>query len=253
MSSANGAGLPDITLVELERLIKMLGLLGSAHDGEVLAAARFVVRWLDEKSTSWEALLVPEEEPGVVSVGTLGGEAAARVAAEAEIKAKLDTAYRNGVRDGLARMAAQVKAQAGMGQASPNPYASPGAQQGAGLSSAATGLGAAWSGLGASWQQTTGSAQQPAQQAPGGPGGGAHAGHAGSTGGPLQLNPYPTGTWKWVAWELLERGKQGIPGVFRGSREESFVSDVLGRGFASLTTAQDAWLRDIAGRSGMSW
>lgn len=255
MSGANGNALPDITLVELERLIKMLGLLGSAHDGEVLAAARFVVRWLDEKSTSWEALLVPEEEAGVVSVGTLGGEAAARTAAEAaraaEIKRRIDTAFKDGFAQGIQRMAAQVKAQgqmaAGMGAA--------GGQSSAGLGGFATypqgtgasGLGSPWSGPGASWQQTTGSAQQPAQQAPQG----SHAG--GASPGPLQLNPYPTGTWKWVAWELLDRGAKGIPGVFRGSREEGFVADVLGRGFPNLTQAQEVWLRDIAGRSGLAW
>lgn len=60
-------------------------------------------------------------------------------------------------------------------------------------------------------------------------------------------------TWQAVAQELLTRHAQGIPGVLRGTREQQFLADILTRGFNALTTAQEQWLRDIAGRCGMSW
>jgi hypothetical protein len=56
-----------ISLAELGRLLKILGLLGSSHDGEVLAAARKASEWVRDHSTSWEALLVPPDLPNPVS------------------------------------------------------------------------------------------------------------------------------------------------------------------------------------------
>lgn len=50
------------------RLIKLLGMLGSSHEGEVLAAARHACRLLQEHGMTWESLLVaslfPPQPPG---------------------------------------------------------------------------------------------------------------------------------------------------------------------------------------------
>lgn len=59
-----------ISLDELGKLIRILGLLGSEHAGERAAAALKAVEWLQKAGTSWEALLVPPPLlPAVVSVG----------------------------------------------------------------------------------------------------------------------------------------------------------------------------------------
>lgn len=219
MSGANTSpAAPDITLDELERLIRLLGMLGSLHDGEVVAAARFAVRWLAEKGTDWRSLLTPPEEMPVVGVGVadearvLRDEIARlrREMAQAEVREK--AAYRKGVGDGLKTMAAQVKAQAQPSLAA---------------------LGQQWASMAAQPQAplSAGAAQATPVNAPG-------------------VNPWPAGGWQHVAWELLE---STVPGIFRGAREREFVSDVLGRGFPRLTSAQETWLRDIAGRAGMSW
>lgn len=212
---------PDaITLDELERLIRILGMLGSGHDGEALNAARLAVRWLANAGTDWRSLLTPPEEMPVVGVGVadearvLRDEIARLRREMAQAESREKSAYRKGVGDGLKTMAAQVKAQA-----------------------AAT----AQPGFGSSWTPSGGGVAAPPVQPP------AAGPAANSAPG---VNPWPAGGWQHVAWELLE---STVPGIFRGTREREFVSDVLGRGFPRLTSAQETWLRDIAGRAGMSW
>lgn len=51
--------------LDRRRLVKVLGMLGSRHDGEVLAAARLAQHMLGQSKTSWGDLLgvKPGEEP----------------------------------------------------------------------------------------------------------------------------------------------------------------------------------------------
>jgi hypothetical protein len=51
--------------LDRRRLVKVLGMLGSRHDGEVLAAARLAQHMLGQSKTSWGELLgvKPGEEP----------------------------------------------------------------------------------------------------------------------------------------------------------------------------------------------
>jgi len=56
-------------------------------------------------------------------------------------------------------------------------------------------------------------------------------------------------SWQAVAQEILDQHQNCL----RGSRELDFVSSLLARGWASLTPAQENWLRDIAARAGLSW
>ena len=209
MSAAN----EEITLTELERLIKLLGLLASTHDGEVLAAARHAVRWVAEKGTDWQTLLTPEPLPLPVA-----GVAAPRdpdVLAQAA-EADRVQAFKNGYQAGMADMARQLRAQAVM------------------ATGPAAGQGRAYSGFTVS--------PGPAQ------GAGAQGPVAGSAG---PARAYPASSWQAVAMELLAR-HASVPGVLR-SREEAFVQDILQRGFPNLTQAQEDWLRAIAARSGMLW
>ena len=205
---------PDITLGELGRLIRILGMLGSAADSEVLAAARFAQKWLVEHATSWPALLVPPAAPGVLSVAVGPAQPEATAAA-------LDAAWQDGYAKGLAS----------------------GAQQGAaGLAA----QGAAWQN--ATWQGAAQrqAAQQAAQSA---------VRQAAAQSAPTQATqaaPHPVGSWQAIAWELLQRQLMGIPGVLR-PKEAQFCQDILARGFHTLTPPQEAWLRDIAGRSAISW
>lgn len=231
MSSTNNSpSNSDITLDELGRLIRMLGMLGSDHEGEVLAAARFAVKWVREKGTDWETLLTPEPEQGVTGVATVQDQHRT----EDDLKAAFDKGFRAGTQ----AMAAQVKAQAAYtaqlnaqaAAAQQTPYA---ANQGLAGRPGTT----IHNSPPPSWQAAPSNATQPAWTIPG------------------ATNPHAATapSWQYVAWALLARDAQGIPGVFRGSREQTFVADLLTRGWPNLTPAQDNWLRDIAGRSGMTW
>lgn len=223
MSGSNA--LPEITLDELERLIRILGMLGSSSDGEVIAAARFAVRWVAEKGTDWRTLLSPPEEAlpvtGVVAIAD-PDEAKTREAAA------YDRGYREGIANGMQAMAAQVKAQANLqtGGLAGGPLHPIHPSWAAAAAQAATGH--------SPFTQPVRPAQ-PAQ----GPVRGSGAVSWGTS-------------WQAVCKQLLDRA-QSIPGVFRGSREQTFVTDLLARGYPTLTPAQDKWLRDIAGRNSMSW
>lgn len=228
MSGSNGLA---ISLDELERLIRLLGMLGSDFDAEVLAAARQAQRWVLEKRTDWRTLLTPDPEAGVTSVTAAADPEALEAARIRDRAQAFDLGYQEGLKQGLAKAMAQVKAQA---QA---------AQYGSVPSSAWTN--AARMGLGA--------AQKPASGS--GAAGGCPAGPVGQ--GPVRPpaappGGYPPSSWQAVCQELLDRDDAGVPGVLR-SRERQFVSDVLARGFPTLTAAQEHWLRDIAGRNHMSW
>lgn len=232
MSGSNQ--LPAISLDELERLIRILGLLGSSHDGEVLAAARHAVRWVAEKRTDWRTLLTPDPEPAVTSVSVAVSDADL----EARAEAAYDQGYQAGLKQGLASMAAQVKAQAAFVQPAGSAW----------TNAAMMGLGAAQSPVGGFSAARGGSAGQNAQgpvRPPAAPSGA-------SWQQPGASNPYPAGSWQAVCQELLDRDDAGVPGVLR-SRERTFVADVLARGFPTLTAAQEHWLRDIAGRNSLSW
>ncbi|MFL5281848.1 MAG: hypothetical protein ACJ8AW_12860 [Rhodopila sp.] len=50
-------------LVDLHRLARVCGLLGSEHDGEVLAAARQAEKIRKKLGVTWEELLVPSPRP----------------------------------------------------------------------------------------------------------------------------------------------------------------------------------------------
>lgn len=212
--------LPAITLDELERLIKLLGLLASSHDPEALVAARMAVKWLRDHQTDWRTLLTPEPEQAVTGVAVAGDRDLLLDQLEAAHQADRVTAYRNGFQAGLQAMAAQVKAQAST--TAPQPQGGPGW--------AAGGFGGA---LGGNPTQPPPAAPQAPPKAP--------------------LGGYPAGSWQAVCVELLDRDAQGIPGVFRGSREQDFVASLLARGWRTLTAPQEQWLRDIAGRSGLAW
>ncbi len=49
--------------LDWSRLRKLLGMLGSSHDGEALNAARLVDEMLQASGSSWEALIPDEEIP----------------------------------------------------------------------------------------------------------------------------------------------------------------------------------------------
>jgi hypothetical protein len=53
------------TKLDRRRLVKVLGMLGSRHDGEVLAAARLAQYMMGQAKTTWAQLLdvKPGEEP----------------------------------------------------------------------------------------------------------------------------------------------------------------------------------------------
>jgi hypothetical protein len=50
-------------LVELQRLARVCGLLGSDHDGEALAAARQAEKIRKKIGVTWDELLVPSPRP----------------------------------------------------------------------------------------------------------------------------------------------------------------------------------------------
>ena len=49
--------------IDRERLAKLLGMLGSCHDGEVVAAARQAERLRAEAGLTWPEILVPRLPP----------------------------------------------------------------------------------------------------------------------------------------------------------------------------------------------
>lgn len=46
-----------LTQPERERLIALLGMLGSEHDGEVVNAARLALKFLKDRQLTWESVL----------------------------------------------------------------------------------------------------------------------------------------------------------------------------------------------------
>jgi len=61
--------------MDRERLARVLGMLGSSHDGEVLNAARLAVRIVKESGSIWEQVITPD-------MNGIGVEAARVLAAE---------------------------------------------------------------------------------------------------------------------------------------------------------------------------
>ena len=58
--------------IDRGRLRKLLGMLGSAHDGEVLSAARRIVEQLGAADTTWDAIIpdLDDAGPGFASNAT---------------------------------------------------------------------------------------------------------------------------------------------------------------------------------------
>jgi hypothetical protein len=52
-----------LTKVELTRLTKLLGLIGSDHDGEVTNAARATNQFLQQRRLIWADVLTPDDPP----------------------------------------------------------------------------------------------------------------------------------------------------------------------------------------------
>ena len=59
---------PPPSLHDLNRLIKLLGMLDSAHAGERAAAALKVCEWVRAHNITWAELLDPIAAPPVLSV-----------------------------------------------------------------------------------------------------------------------------------------------------------------------------------------
>jgi hypothetical protein len=47
---------------ERERLVKLLGLLGSEHDGEIANAGRMADRFVKNQGLTWDELIVPARD-----------------------------------------------------------------------------------------------------------------------------------------------------------------------------------------------
>jgi hypothetical protein len=77
--------------IDRRRLAKVLGMLGSKHDGEVLAAARLAQYMLVQAKTSWAELL--EIKPGDEEPEPLPQEEAAAAAAAARSRKYADPDY----------------------------------------------------------------------------------------------------------------------------------------------------------------
>ncbi|HWK45529.1 MAG TPA: hypothetical protein VNT30_12465 [Stellaceae bacterium] len=56
--------------IDRSRLRKLLGMLGSDHDGEVLSAARRVVALLGAANTTWEAIIPDLDDAGPAASST---------------------------------------------------------------------------------------------------------------------------------------------------------------------------------------
>jgi hypothetical protein len=52
--------LPLLEADEATRLVRLLGMLGSAHDGEVLNAARMADRFVRERGLMWTQIIQPK-------------------------------------------------------------------------------------------------------------------------------------------------------------------------------------------------
>jgi len=229
MSAPPGAPAP-ITDADLERLIKLLGMLGSGFEGEAENARALVNAWLAKHRVDWRALLMLEVPAQTVSVG---GHKAVTWEQEARAAGWMEPADVQRLRQAGAGAearaqyyAAQVAAQAAAPPVWPNPYGN----------AANAGLGA---GLGA--QNYNPYAQAQPNYGPG----------AQQAAGGSQMTPTgPQASWRDAAQAVMDH----YPHVLRGTKETDFVTSRLGnRRWATLTPAQEQWMRDICGRAGLSW
>jgi hypothetical protein len=46
--------------LDLDKLAKVLGMMGSDHDGEVMAAARMAIKMVKDANTTWHEVLGPK-------------------------------------------------------------------------------------------------------------------------------------------------------------------------------------------------
>jgi len=184
--SGAGNDPPPITAADLERLIGLLGMMGSAHDGEAENARRLANAWVAKHKVDWRTLLLLEVPAQTVSVGgnklTWQQEAAMAGWTDPTESARLQSEV----------IAAHDKARAAEAEARAARLAASG--------------GAAPTGVMASWRD--------------------------------------------AAQSVMDY----YPHVLRGTRESDFLTSRLSnRRWATLTPAQEQWMRDICGRAGLSW
>lgn len=200
---------------DLGRLVRLLGLLGSANDHEALAAARKAAAWVAERQTSWAELLDHLAMPPVLSVS---------VGASPTVPAESTPPPRppQGPSGGPHTAWPQSRWVNPAGGCSPPPgYAG---------------------GVAALWQNTMRSATQgmsPAQA----------AAFANAGPPPGMFAPISLGSWREACFEILT----SYDVVLRGSREREFVLTRLNSRTNKLTDKQEKWLRDIADRAGLTW
>lgn len=80
---------------ERQRLLNLLGMMSSSHDGEAIAAARMAVQFLTQRSLTWEQVIVSattKPSSGDVVVKFNGDEVMDMAAAYAPTSASYDMA-----------------------------------------------------------------------------------------------------------------------------------------------------------------
>jgi len=200
---------------DLELLVKFLGLLGSDQVGERAAAALKVHEWAVARGVSWREMLIPDEPEEVPVEVSVGQRTNGR-------------AHFYGQQGPYASPAPPFQ------QA--NPFANQAFQQAAQQAYAnqqnayAGGLGGAASGLGG-----MGGAPGPPPAAPA---------------------PWPAGSPAWapLASEFLAHHAN----LLRSPKELQFVQDQVQRARsygkkATLSQAQEDWLRDVLLRAALTW
>lgn len=85
---------------ERKRLVQLLGMLGSDHDGEVVNAARLAHRLLRSKPYTWDEVVSVNGSASTNAGGT-NRAAGGREAEILELKKQIAVAYKNGFQDGV--------------------------------------------------------------------------------------------------------------------------------------------------------
>ena len=90
-----------------QRLIQLLGMLGSGHEGEMVNAARLVCRFMTDHKLYWGDVIAEQIKLSVNGSASTGLGAANRAAGggrgeeAAEMKRKIDAAYQAGFQAGV--------------------------------------------------------------------------------------------------------------------------------------------------------
>ena len=64
--------------IDRQKLAKLLGMMGSAHDGEILAAAKAAQRLLTDAKATWFDVVAPEPMVRIIEVPTRAPDRTAR-------------------------------------------------------------------------------------------------------------------------------------------------------------------------------